>query len=78
MISIELSKRFKKIVREAGREQEVSSTLRHIPPLIAARHHIHGKRPRHTRCVSCVPSAVIPHPIQPPVNPDYYFPGLTL
>ena len=45
MISIELSKRFKKIVREAGREQEVSSTLRHIPPLIAARHHIHGKRP---------------------------------
>ena len=28
MISIELSKRFKKIVREAGREQEVSSTLK--------------------------------------------------
>ena len=28
MISIELTKRFKKIVREAGREQEVSSTLK--------------------------------------------------
>ena len=28
MISIELSKRFKKIVQEAGREQEVSSTLK--------------------------------------------------
>ena len=28
MISIELSKRFKKIVRQAGREQEVSSTLK--------------------------------------------------
>ena len=28
MISIELSKRFKKIVREAGREKEVSATLR--------------------------------------------------
>ena len=28
MISIELSNRFKKIVREAGREQEVSSTLK--------------------------------------------------
>ena len=28
MISIELSKRFKKIVREAGREEEVSATLR--------------------------------------------------
>ena len=28
MISVELSKRFKKIVREAGREQEVSSTLK--------------------------------------------------
>jgi len=27
MISVELSKRFKNIVREAGREQEVSSTL---------------------------------------------------
>jgi mRNA-degrading endonuclease YafQ of YafQ-DinJ toxin-antitoxin module len=30
MISIELSKRFKKIVREAGREGEVSSTLKLI------------------------------------------------
>jgi mRNA-degrading endonuclease YafQ of YafQ-DinJ toxin-antitoxin module len=28
MISIELSKRFKKIVREAGRETEVSATLK--------------------------------------------------
>ncbi len=28
MISIELSKRFKKIVREAGREAEVSDTLK--------------------------------------------------
>ena len=28
MISIELSKRFKKIVREAGREAEVSATLK--------------------------------------------------
>jgi hypothetical protein len=28
MISIELTKRFKKIVREAGREGEVSATLR--------------------------------------------------
>jgi mRNA-degrading endonuclease YafQ of YafQ-DinJ toxin-antitoxin module len=28
MISIELSKRFKKIVREAGREEEVSATLK--------------------------------------------------
>src|ERR1035437_6445842 len=28
MIFIELSKRFKKIVREAGREEEVSSTLK--------------------------------------------------
>jgi hypothetical protein len=28
MISIELSKRFKKIVREAGRESEVSATLK--------------------------------------------------
>ena len=27
MISIELTKRFKKIVREAGREEEVSATL---------------------------------------------------
>jgi hypothetical protein len=25
-----------------------------------------------------VPSAVILHSIQPPVNPDYFFPGLTL
>lgn len=28
MISVKLSKRFKKIVRSAGREQEVSETLR--------------------------------------------------
>ena len=28
MISVELSKRFKKIVREAGREEEVSATLK--------------------------------------------------
>ncbi|MFM2294343.1 MAG: hypothetical protein RLZZ350_756 [Verrucomicrobiota bacterium] len=28
MISVELSKRFKKIVRTAGREQEVSATLK--------------------------------------------------
>ncbi len=28
MISIELTKRFKKIVRETGREEEVSATLR--------------------------------------------------
>jgi mRNA-degrading endonuclease YafQ of YafQ-DinJ toxin-antitoxin module len=28
MISIELSKRFKKIVKEAGRESEVSATLK--------------------------------------------------
>jgi mRNA-degrading endonuclease YafQ of YafQ-DinJ toxin-antitoxin module len=28
MISIELSKRFKKLVREAGREAEVSATLK--------------------------------------------------
>jgi mRNA-degrading endonuclease YafQ of YafQ-DinJ toxin-antitoxin module len=28
MISVELSKRFKKIVREAGREAEVSATLK--------------------------------------------------
>jgi hypothetical protein len=28
MISVELSKRFKKIVREAGREKEVSVTLK--------------------------------------------------
>ena len=28
MISVELSKRFKKIVREAGREDEVSATLK--------------------------------------------------
>jgi hypothetical protein len=28
MISVELSKRFKKIVREAGRESEVSATLK--------------------------------------------------
>jgi mRNA-degrading endonuclease YafQ of YafQ-DinJ toxin-antitoxin module len=28
MISVELSKRFKKIVREAGRETEVSATLK--------------------------------------------------
>jgi len=28
MISVELSKRFKKIVRSAGREQEVSATLK--------------------------------------------------
>jgi mRNA-degrading endonuclease YafQ of YafQ-DinJ toxin-antitoxin module len=28
MISVELSKRFKKIVRDAGREEEVSATLR--------------------------------------------------
>ena len=28
MISVELSKRFKKIVREMGREEEVSATLR--------------------------------------------------
>lgn len=28
MISVELSKRFKKIVRAAGREEEVSATLR--------------------------------------------------
>jgi len=28
MISVELSKRFKKIVRDAGREQEVSDTLK--------------------------------------------------
>jgi mRNA-degrading endonuclease YafQ of YafQ-DinJ toxin-antitoxin module len=30
MISVELSRRFKKIVREAGREEEVSATLRLI------------------------------------------------
>jgi mRNA-degrading endonuclease YafQ of YafQ-DinJ toxin-antitoxin module len=30
MISIELSKRFKKIVRAAGREEEVSATLKLI------------------------------------------------
>ena len=28
MISVELSKRFKKIVRETGREKEVSATLK--------------------------------------------------
>ena len=28
MISVELSKRFKKIVREAGREEEVSATIK--------------------------------------------------
>ena len=28
MISVELSKRFKKIVRDAGREEEVSATLK--------------------------------------------------
>lgn len=28
MISVELTKRFKKIVREAGREEEVSATLK--------------------------------------------------
>ena len=28
MISVELSKRFKKIVRDAGREEEVTSTLK--------------------------------------------------
>ncbi len=30
MISVELSKRFKKIVREAGREAEVSATLQRV------------------------------------------------
>ncbi|MDD5141481.1 MAG: hypothetical protein PHY43_14625 [Verrucomicrobiales bacterium] len=30
MISVELSRRFKKIVREARREEEVSATLRQI------------------------------------------------
>jgi hypothetical protein len=25
-----------------------------------------------------VPSAVVLHPIPPPINPDYYLPGLTL
>ena len=30
MISVELSKRFKKIVREAGREEEVSATLKSV------------------------------------------------
>ncbi len=30
MISVELSKRFKKIVREAGREAEVSATLKRV------------------------------------------------
>lgn len=30
MISVELSKRFKKIVREAGREKEVSTALQSI------------------------------------------------
>ena len=30
MISVELSRRFKKIVREAGRETEVSATLKRV------------------------------------------------
>ena len=30
MISVELSRRFKKIVREAGREAEVSATLKRV------------------------------------------------
>ena len=30
MISVELSKRFKKIVRAAGREQEVSETIKRV------------------------------------------------
>jgi hypothetical protein len=30
MISVELTKRFKRIVREAGREDEVSATLRRV------------------------------------------------
>jgi len=30
MISVKLSKRFKKIVRSAGREQEVSETLKQV------------------------------------------------
>ena len=30
MISVELSRRFKKIVREAGREKEVSATLKRV------------------------------------------------
>ena len=30
MISVELSKRFKKIVRDAGREAEVSATLQQV------------------------------------------------
>src|ERR1035437_1544303 len=51
---------------------------RHRCPALGCRAPSHGKRPWHTRWVSCVPSAVTPDPIPPLVNPDYCFPGLLL
>ena len=44
-------------------------------PVLGCRAPSHGKRPRHTQCISRVPSVLILHPTPPPVNPAYSFPG---
>ena len=47
---------------------------RHRCPALGCHAPSHGKRPRHTRCVSCAPTAVILEPDHSPANSDYFFP----